>query len=86
VTARPVDPVEGDPLAVYVVGEYLEEARGGGMAWRFIGVFADHDSALAACASVAHFIGPAKLGEPHDPAGWPGMYYPLDISPQTPLT
>jgi hypothetical protein len=74
---REVNPYDGNELCVFVVAEYLDETPSGAMAFRFIGVASDVETAEEWCTTPQHFVGPCLLGVAFpDPDQWPGQYYP----------
>jgi hypothetical protein len=62
----------------YVVGEYIEKTKAGGVSWEIAGVFDNQDGAEAACINDNYFVGPVPLNKPlpTERTIWPGVYYP----------
>lgn len=48
--------------------------------WEFQGVFDSELSAIDACNSESHFVGPATLNQVIEDSSeqWPGAYFPLE--------
>lgn len=67
------------PKTVYLVGMILPKYGRSESSWRVIGIFDDGHTALKACTTIHHFIGPLPLNQPLDldASAWPGVYYPL---------
>lgn len=68
----------------WIVGEsWLELKRESlkNFCWTFVGVFDSEESAIEACKSECHFVGPAVINEAIDEEGletcWQGIWYPL---------
>jgi hypothetical protein len=47
--------------------------------WQLMGIFDDEKTAVAACTTAYHFVGPETLNVllPDERMSWPGAYYPL---------
>lgn len=68
---------------VYVVGRvHVDGMQGEPAAWQVLGVFDDHDRAVAACSTSDDFVGPIQLNRrlPDDVVPWPNAVYPLAAS------
>jgi hypothetical protein len=61
-------------MKLWIVGKVTEFP-----AWEFQGVFDTPEKALAACKTVAYFVGPCELNAtvPDRTEPWPGCEYPL---------
>lgn len=60
---------------LWVVGESLESHDD---AWAFVGVFDSRQSAIDACTTERHFVGPAEVNVrlPDGVQEWTGGFYP----------
>ena len=66
---------------LWIVGKCLRYDKSGDVYnWGFKGVYSTKEKAVAACKSIAYFVGPATLdGEVPEKAGdWKRSFYPLN--------
>lgn len=58
-------------MTLWLVGHVTDEE------WTVVGVFDDHDEAVAHCRDANYFLGPLTLNEAtHQEAVWEGAYFP----------